>query len=152
MPEDHILIRSSGLYGVAGASGKGGNFVETMLRFARAGRRIKVVNDQVSAPTSTMDVAATVLEIIARGGRGTFHVTNGGQCSWYDFAREIFALTNLAPDLSPTTSAEYAAAALRPSYSVLENARLKELAIPALRPWQEALGEYLQLKGHRLAA
>jgi dTDP-4-dehydrorhamnose reductase len=123
-----------------------------MLRFARAGRRIKVVNDQVSAPTSTMDVAATVLEIIARGGRGTFHVTNGGQCSWYDFAREIFALTNLAPDLSPTTSAEYAAAALRPSYSVLENARLKELAIPALRPWQEALGEYLQLKGHRLAA
>jgi dTDP-4-dehydrorhamnose reductase len=152
MPEDHILIRSSGLYGVAGASGKGGNFVETMLRFARTGREIKVVDDQVSAPTCTIDLAATVLEIIARGGRGTYHVTNGGQCSWYDFAREIFSLTGLSPNLAPTTSADYAAAAMRPAYSVLENTRLPELGMAPLRPWQDALAEYLQLKGHRLAA
>lgn len=152
MPEDHIIIRTSGLYGVAGASGKGGNFVETMLRFARASREIKVVQDQVSAPTSTVDVAAAVLETVAKGGRGTFHVTNAGQSSWYDFAREIFSLTGLSPDLSPTTSADYAAAALRPAYSVLANTRLKELGIAPLRPWQEALAQYLQIKGHRLAA
>lgn len=152
MPEDHILIRSSGLYGVAGASGKGGNFVETMLRFARDGRPIKVVNDQVSAPTYTLDLAQAVLEIIVRGGRGTYHVTNAGECSWYDFAQEIFSLAGLTPDLSPTTSADYAAAANRPAYSVLENARLKALGIGPLRPWQEALANYLKLRGHRLAA
>jgi len=152
LPEDHILIRSSGLYGVSGASGKGGNFVETMLRFARDGRSIKVVNDQVSAPTYTLDLAAVVIGIIAKGGRGTFHVTNRGECSWYDFAREIFALTGLNPDLSPTTSADYGSAAIRPAYSVLENRRLNELGIEQPRPWQEALADYLQLKGHRLAA
>jgi dTDP-4-dehydrorhamnose reductase len=152
MPEDHILVRSSGLYGVAGASGKGGNFVETMLRFAREGRAIKVVDDQVSAPTSTRDLAATVIEILAKGGRGTYHITNQGQCSWYDFAREIFSLTGQNPDLTPTTSADYASAAIRPAYSVLENTRLRELGIEQPRPWQEALTDYLQLKGHRLAA
>lgn len=152
LPEDHILIRSSGLYGVAGASGKGGNFVETMLRFARDGRAIRVVDDQVSAPTYTLDLARVMLEISARGGRGTFHVTNAGECSWYNFAREIFALVNATPDLAPTTSADYGAAALRPAYSVLANTRLQELGIEQPRPWQEALVDYLQLKGHKLAA
>ena len=152
MPEDHILIRSSGLYGAAGASGKGGNFVEIMLRFAREGRPIKVVEDQVCAPTYTLDLAEAVLDIAAKGGRGTFHVTNAGKCSWYEFAEEIFNLVNLSPDLSPTTSAEYGAAANRPAYSVLENRRLQELGIHQPRPWQEALTDYLQLRGHRLAA
>jgi dTDP-4-dehydrorhamnose reductase len=152
MPEDHILIRSSGLYGVAGASGKGGNFVETMLRFAREGRPIRVVNDQVSAPTYTLDLAETMLEVIARGGRGTYHITNAGECSWYAFAQEIFTLVQMTPDLAPTTSADYGAAALRPAYSVLENSRLKALGLSQPRPWQSALASYLQLKGHRLAA
>ncbi len=152
MPEDHILIRSSGLYGVAGASGKGGNFVETMLRFARDGKPIKVVNDQISTPTYTLDLARTVLEIATRGGRGTYHITNAGQCSWFDFAREIFSQTGLNPDLTPTSSADYAAAALRPAYSVLANTRLQELGLDQPRDWQDALADYLQLKGHRLAA
>ncbi len=152
MPEDHILVRSSGLYGMAGASGKGGNFVETMLRFARDGKPIKVVDDQVCAPTNTLDLARAVLEIIARNGRGTFHVTNAGQCSWYDFAQEIFSLANLAPDLTPTTTADYGAAANRPAYSVLENTRLRDLGIEQPRHWREALTDYLELKGHRLAA
>lgn len=152
MPEDHILIRSSGLYGVAGASGKGGNFVETMLRFAREGRPIRVVEDQVSTPTYTLDLAAKVIEIAAAGGRGTFHVTNSGQCSWYEFANEIFAQADVQPDLQPISSAEYGAAALRPAYSVLENARLKEIGLQQPRPWQEALAAYLIAKGHRKAA
>lgn len=152
MPEDHILVRSSGLYGVAGASGKGGNFVETMLRFAREGNPIKVVNDQVSAPTYTLDLAAAVLDIIAKGGRGTYHVTNAGACSWFDFAKEIFSLVGMNPDLTAISSSDYAAAANRPAYSVLENARLRELGLSQPRAWQEALADYLQVKGHRLAA
>jgi dTDP-4-dehydrorhamnose reductase len=149
LPEQHILVRSSGLYGIAGASGKGGNFIETMLRLAREGRAIRVVEDQVSSPTYTVDLAETLIEIIARGGRGTYHVTNAGQCSWHEFAAAIFDLAGLKPDLAPTSAAEYSAKALRPAYSVLENARLSELGLSQPRPWREALADFLRLKGER---
>ncbi len=152
LPEDHVLVRSSGFYGVAGTSGKDGNFVDTMLRFAREGRPIRVVEDQISTPTNTVDLAGTLLDVIERGGRGTFHITNSGHCSWYEFASRVFSLLNLRPDLTPTTRAEYRAVALRPAYSVLENARLREIGLAQPRPWQEALAAYLRLKGHQLAA
>lgn len=148
MPYDHLLIRSSGLYGVAGASGKGGNFVETMLRLARQGQRIRVVNDQVSAPTYTHDLAQTLFGVIEAGGRGTFHITNAGQCSWYEFAEEIFKLTGLSPDFGPTTSADFGSAAARPAYSVLANTRLHDAGLAQPRPWRDALADYLRAKGH----
>ena len=147
LPDGHILVRCSGLYGVAGASGKGGNFVETMLRLAREGRPLRVVEDQVLCPTYTLDLAETLLQIIARGGRGTFHVSNAGECSWFEFASEIFELLNLQPDLTPVTSEEFASPARRPAYSVLDNARLRDLDIEQPRPWREALQGYLRLKG-----
>jgi dTDP-4-dehydrorhamnose reductase len=150
LPDDHIIVRSSGLYGVAGASGKGGNFVETMLRLAGEGRQIRVVDDQISAPTFTLDLARTLLDVAARGGSGIFHVTNAGQCSWYEFASEAFRLTGLKPDLEAITSVEYGAPARRPAYSVLENACLRPLGLEQPRPWREALRHYLHLKG-RLA-
>ena len=152
LPDNHILVRSSGFYGVAGTSGKGGNFVESMLRFAREGRPIRVVEDQVSSPTYTVDLAGTLLDLIERGGRGTFHITNAGHCSWFEFASRIFSLLALRPDFAPTTRAEYGAIARRPAFSVLENSRLKEIGLAQPRPWQEALADYLRLKGHRLAA
>jgi dTDP-4-dehydrorhamnose reductase len=152
LPENHILIRSSGLYGVAGASGKGGNFAETMLRLSRDRKPIRVVNDQRSCPTYTHDLALILLEILERGGRGTFHVTNSGDCSWYEFATAIFQMVGVEPDFAPTTSREFGAAAKRPAYSVLENARIRELGIPPLRPWQDALRHYLQAKGHLKSA
>lgn len=151
LPNDHILIRSSGLYGVAGASGKDGNFVETMQRFARAGRPIRVVDDQVSAPTYTLDLAEALLNVIAADGRGTFHITNAGQCSWYEFAAEIFRRLGLTPDLAPISSGEFGAAARRPRYSVLANRRLREIGLSQPRGWQEALADYFRLKG-QLAA
>ena len=122
-----------------------------MLRFAREGRSIKVVNDQVSAPTYTLDLAAAVIEIIARGGRGTFHVTNQGECCRSTPPASVRP-HRPQPGSRPTTSADYASPAMRPAYSVLDNRRLKELGIEQPRPWQEALTDYLQLKGHRLAA
>jgi dTDP-4-dehydrorhamnose reductase len=151
LPEDHILVRSSGLYGVAGASGKGGNFVETMLRVAGRGQPLRVVNDQVSCPTYTLDLAGTFLDVIEKRGRGTFHITNSGGGTWYEFACEIFALLGMKPDLDPTSTAEYGARAPRPAYSVLANDRLKALGIAQPRPWREALSDYLRLNG-RLAA
>lgn len=148
LPESHILIRSSGLYGAGGASGKGGNFVEAMLRLQREGRQLRVVNDQVSAPTFTVDLAEAVLELIRLEARGTFHVTNAGQCSWHEFASSIFENLGLSTEIEPVSTAQYGSAAHRPAYSVLANDRLKALGMKPLRAWNEALREYLQLKGH----
>jgi dTDP-4-dehydrorhamnose reductase len=148
LPEDHLLVRSSGLYGFAGASGKGGNFVETMLRLAREGRSLRVVDDQTSCPTYTLDLAETLLTLIEREARGLFHVTNAGGCTWYDFARAIFEETGLTPDLSPTTTEEYGLPAKRPAYSILANTHLKELGVAQPREWREALADYLRAKGH----
>lgn len=143
-----ILIRTTGLFGVAGSSGKGGNFIETMLRMARENKRIRVVSDQVMSPTFTKDLAEKVYELIKRDLWGIFHLTNGGYCSWYEFAGEAFRLTNLKPDFGPTTTAEFNAKARRPRFSSLANNRLATAGISPARPWNEALKEYLTLKGH----
>ena len=145
----HYVVRSSGLYGVAGASGKGGNFVETMLRLAREGTPIRVVDDQTLGPTSTADLALALEALAATGAFGTYHVTNAGECSWHEFAGAIFEMTGLSPDFGPTTSAEFGAAARRPRYSVLANERLRALGIARPRPWREALAAYLAEKGYR---
>jgi hypothetical protein len=96
----HFVIRTCGLYGLAGASGKGGNFVETMLRLAREGRPIRVVADQVCTPTSTAELARTIGRLLRTDAYGLYHVTNNGQCSWYEFAERIFGLLDLHPDLA----------------------------------------------------
>jgi dTDP-4-dehydrorhamnose reductase len=129
----HYIVRTSGLFGVAGAAGKGGNFVETMLRLA---------------PTFTGDLAPKLLEVARTGRFGTYHITASGDCSWYEFARAIFELAGLQPDLSPTTSAEFAAKAPRPAYSVLANNALAAAGIAPLRHWREALADYLVRKRH----
>jgi dTDP-4-dehydrorhamnose reductase len=147
--ERHVVVRSSGLYGVAGSSGKGGNFVETMLRLAREGRPIRVVDDQVLAPTYTADLADAVVRLLALDPPGgVYHLTNAGACSWFAFARRVFDLAGLAPDLAPTTSAAFGAAARRPHNSVLLNTRAAALGLPPLRPWDDALRAYLAAKGH----
>jgi len=146
---DHLVVRSSGLYGVAGSSGKGGNFVETMLRLAREGRPIRVVDDQVLTPTYTADLAEAIARLLAvNPPGGVYHLTNASACSWFEFAGRIFALCGLAPKLEPTTSADFGAPARRPPNSVLANARPAALGLPPLRPWPEALVAYLRAKGH----
>jgi dTDP-4-dehydrorhamnose reductase len=147
----HYIIRTCGLYGVAGASGKGGNFPELMIRLAREGKPIKVVRDQVLTPSSTRDVAAKIHELVQTGRYGVYHVTNSGSCSWYEFAGQIFHLLNLRPDFTSTTTAAFAAATQRPAYSVLAKDGLRRAGLAAMRPWQEALVDYLRKKGHLTA-
>jgi dTDP-4-dehydrorhamnose reductase len=151
--EAHVVVRSSGLYGVAGSAGKGGNFVETMLRMAREGKPIRVVDDQVTTPTYTRDLAEGIARLVAaRPPGGVYHLTNGDACSWYEFARRIFTLCGLTPSLTPVSSAEFGAPARRPSPNgVLANTRAMALGLPALRPWPEALEAYLRAKDHRPA-
>jgi dTDP-4-dehydrorhamnose reductase len=146
---DHLIIRVSGLFGLAGASGKGGNFVETMLRIGRERGTVTVVTDQVLSPTYCPDVAETLLRLIKDRATGIFHVTNSNHCSWYEFARAIFELENARITVMPTTTSAFGSKVMRPAFSVLENARLKETGHPQLRSWHEALEDYLSTRATR---
>jgi dTDP-4-dehydrorhamnose reductase len=142
----YFVIRTCGLYGLAGSRGKGGNFVETMLSKARNGESIRVVNDQTLTPTSTLEVARQLSVLLTTTHYGLFHMTSEAACSWYEFASAIFELSGIAADLSPTTSDLYKTPASRPRYSVLENAHLKRLGLNQMRHWREGLSEYLNSK------
>jgi dTDP-4-dehydrorhamnose reductase len=145
----HVVVRSAGLYGVAGSAGKGGNFVETMLRLDGEGKPVRVVNDQVLTPTYTRDLAEGIAALLVTGPPGgIYHLTNEGACSWYEFAAHIFALCGRTARLEPTTSAEYRAPARRPPNSVLRNTRAAALGVPLLPPWRQALEAYLRAKQH----
>lgn len=139
----YFIVRTSGLYGVAGSSGKGGNFVQTMLRQAREGRDICVVDDQRLTPTYTVDLASKVAWLIETESYGICHITNSGHCSWYEFAAKIFELARLRPRLRPGTSDAIGSRARRPRYSVLAHGTLQKLNADDLRPWPAALRAYL---------
>jgi dTDP-4-dehydrorhamnose reductase len=145
----NLVVRTCGLYGAAGAGGKGGNFVETMLRLAAQGKPVRVVNDQRCTPSSTADVAAAIAALVEQDATGLVHVTNAGDCTWYELAAEIFRQSQLVVNLTPISTAEFGAAARRPGYSVLANAKLVENRIPLLRHWTQALSEYLHVRASR---
>jgi dTDP-4-dehydrorhamnose reductase len=140
---NHLVIRTCGLYGVWGSGGKGTNFVETMLRVAGQGKPLRVVNDQHCTPSYTVDVAEATVGLIRAGATGLFHVTNAGATTWHDLAAEAFRLAGVTADLTPIPTSERSDPAKRPPYSVLSNAKLASVGVPAPRPWQEALAAYL---------
>ena len=140
----HFVIRTCGLYGMGGSRSKGGNFVETMLRLASQKKTIRVVADQVITPTATADLAERVVSLLESERYGLYHMTSAGQCSWHEFAAEIFRRANVNADLQPTDSQSFGAKARRPAYSVLDNCQLRAAGIAEFRPWQEALADYLR--------
>jgi dTDP-4-dehydrorhamnose reductase len=140
----HFVIRTCGLYGVWGSGGKGGNFVETMLRLASQGKPLRVVADQVCTPSYTVDVATATAALIQTDNFGLYHVTNSGSCSWHESARTVFELAGMNADLTAITSREFGAAAHRPVYSVLAIDKYAALGFSRLRSWQEALAAYLE--------
>lgn len=139
----YFVIRTCGLYGVAGSSGKGGNFVETMLKKALAGDAIRVVDDQVLTPTYTADLAEATRKLILTGKYGLYHVSSEGQCSWYEFTRYILESAGLDAKLSPVKSSEFASPVKRPANSVLSKAKLRGLGV-SIPSWKDALPRYLQ--------
>jgi dTDP-4-dehydrorhamnose reductase len=144
--EKHFIVRTSGLYGLRGASGKGGNFIELMLRLAREGKDIKVVNDQRLTPTYTIDLATALINLVETGRFGLYHITSEDDCTWYEFAGKIFELSQLNPSFAPTTSSEFKTTVVRPGYSVLAKDGIYSAGLPAMRPWQEALAAYLSAR------
>ena len=142
---DTIVLRVAWLYGM-----HGGNFVKTMLRLADERDTLTVVTDQVGQPTSTTEVAETILALLDADVRsGVFHGTCSGEVSWWQFAREIFTLSGLDPArVQQTTSEQFVRPAPRPAYSVLGHTAISEIRSP--RIWSEALREELRRMG-RLA-
>lgn len=132
---DWFVIRTAWLYG---ANGK--NFVDTILKLAATKPELAVVDDQHGSPTYTADLSEqTNVLLTGSYANGIYHVTNSGQCTWYDFAKTAVTLSGGTTLVKPCTSADFPRPAKRPAYSVLLNTKL-----PALRPWQEALAAYLQ--------
>jgi dTDP-4-dehydrorhamnose reductase len=130
---EYLLIRTSWVYAPWGK-----NFVRTILGAARQRPSLRVVNDQLGRPSSAEQLADTSLKLLDAGARGTFHGSDGGQCSWFELASAAVAQAGLACQVNPCSSAEYPSPARRPSYSVLDLSRTEALIGPRL-PWQESL-------------
>lgn len=141
--ERTFIVRTAWLYGY-----KGKNFAKTMMRLARANGKISVVADQLGNPTSANDLAYEILKLALTDGYGTYHCTNEGTCSWFDFACAVVDAAGIACEKEPLTSAEYKhrfpQSADRPAYSSLENAHLAATIGNEMRPWQDALAAYME--------
>lgn len=145
----HYVVRISSVFGAAGASGKGGNFVETIISKARAGAPIDVVDDIVMAPTYAADAGRLMVALLStRAPFGVYHLANSGECSWFDFADAILADSGLGARARAISSADVAGKARRPRRSTLASEKLKSLGLVA-RPWRDALDAYLVEKGYR---
>jgi dTDP-4-dehydrorhamnose reductase len=148
----HAVVRVAGLYAAGGSRGKGGSFVDRVLARARAGEPLRIVADQVTAPTWARDVATALTRLLPRlvgGGApgGIYHLTNAGACSWHEFARAALELAGVRATVESITTAALGAPAPRPAYSVLANTRLAAAGEPSLRPWRDALAAYLTEAG-----
>lgn len=145
---EHYILRVASVFGQAGASGKGGNFVETMINKAKKNETITVVDDMWMSPTYTKDASLIMKAMLENHiPYGVYHATNKGYCSWYQFAQEIFRLTGLTPDLNPTTTDPNYGKAQRPAFSALTSTKLGKHNLEA-RSWKDALKAYLLEKGH----
>jgi dTDP-4-dehydrorhamnose reductase len=131
----HFIVRSAGLYGIGGR-----NFVETMLQLAEDRNEVTVVRDQVGSPTYTWHLAYGIVRLIEGIEYGIHHMAASGQCSWYEFAREIFEQANVECRVLSITSDEFGAAAPRPAFSALASQREHAIRLPA---WQDGLVGYL---------
>jgi dTDP-4-dehydrorhamnose reductase len=142
LPEACIL-RTSWVFGVGGKC-----FPETILKLASTRGELDVVDDQRGCPTYTVDLARAIMQLCRKGAVGTLHATNRGECTWFEFAREIVGSAGLKTQVRPTTSDKFVRPAKRPAYSVLSSASLQEYWI-LVPTWQDALPRYLAERGVR---
>ena len=153
--DELVILRIAWVYGYHGK-----NFVKTMLRLgreqaeaSRAGRDVrplKVVDDQVGNPTWTMEIVRQTETVLSHRLRGIFHATSEGEVSWYGFARKIFETVRMDVQVVPCTTAEYPRPAPRPARSSLENTRLKQVGANVMRPWADALADFITAFGKDL--
>lgn len=135
----HFIIRIAWVFGK-----NGNNFIKTMLRLGKERGAVSVVSDQVGSPTYTYDLARLVVDMIQTDQYGTYHATNEGICSWYEFACEIFKQAGMDVSVTPVSSTEFPAKAKRPSNSRMNKGELDKHGFDRLPTWQDALGRYLK--------
>ena len=133
----HYIVRTAWLYG------DGDNFVKTMLNLSKTNKPLKVINDQTGTPTSTVDLSKVIIKLVEDKNYGLFHCTCKGECTWYEFTKEIFRLKGIATEVLPCTTDEFPRPAKRPEYSVLRNYMLELTTGDITRTWQEAIEEYI---------
>ena len=137
--DDHYIVRTSWVHGA-----NGGNFAKTMLRLGRERGAVSVVDDQTGSPTFTFDLAPQIRRLAMSGHPGTYHLTNTGHCTWFEFARAIFDHAGLDVDLTPTDTESFGAPAHRPAYSVMDNLKARQIGLPEMPAWQDSLKALLQ--------
>lgn len=143
-----LIIRVASLFGVAGSRGKGGNFIETIIRKAKEGESLRVVADQYMTPTYTVDAASAILSLAATDSARVIHVTNSGACTWHALASKALELAGIDATVAPMPTSEYTTLAKRPANSALNTEKAGALLGERLRRWDEALEAYLKEKGH----
>ena len=145
--ENHAILRTAWVYGIVGK-----NFLKTMLKLALKNprREIKVVNDQFGSPTWSFRLAEQIEKIMVEDGRGTYHATSEGYCTWYGLATRFLERMKIAHSFLPCTTEEYPTPAKRPANSILENARLKESDLQVMKDWEEDLDQFVFLYRARL--
>jgi len=144
--DNALVIRTSGVFGPQGLNTARGNFIELMLRLAGSGQPIKVVEDHVASPTYSPVLAARTADLAARNVHGIFHAGGGTAVSWFDYARLIFRLAGLNPELRPTNEREYRTAARRPRYSALSNQKMESTGVEPFPSLETAVRSYLSLR------
>lgn len=134
--KEHYILRTSWLYSEFAA-----NFVKTMLKLGAEREELSVIADQVGTPTYGMDLAAALLDIIESGNKtyGTYHYSNEGVASWYDFAKAIFDLSETSVKLNPIPGAAYPTKAVRPAFSVMDKTKIKQTFGVAIPYWRDSL-------------
>ncbi len=135
--DKYFIVRTAWLYG------DGKNFVKTMLGLAETHEEVSVVGDQIGSPTSAMELARGIKELVPTEEYGIYHGTCEGYCSWADFTEEIFKLAGKDTKVKHITTAEYPTPAERPAYSVLDNKAFRERIGYTFADWKEAIAEYL---------
>ncbi len=143
-----LIARLASLFGRAGSSGKGGNFVETILAKAKSGEPLRLVDDIRMSPTYTRDAAQALERLLRERTLGLFHLVNAGHCTWYEFACQAMEVVGLQHRIEPISALEYPMKARRPKDSSLESTKLNPTLKECLRPWREALKAYLREKGY----
>lgn len=131
------IVRTSWLYG------EGQNFVTAILKRAKEEGELQVVNDQIGSPTYAEDLAVTIGELIETERYGVYHVTNTGECTWYEFACEILKYADIEAVVHPVTTEQYPKKAMRPKNSRLAKKKLEKEGFKVLPPWRDALKRYM---------
>lgn len=139
-----LVVRTGGLYGLHGSASKGGNFVQRMITRAGEQGSLRMVADQIVQPTFTADLAEAIVAAAESDAIGVVHLTSSGACSWHEFTMAIMDTAGLDVPVEPVETVVAAGGVVRPRNGVLARPRADRLGLPTLRPWQDALTDYMQ--------